>query len=194
MRSAALQWLFAVVVVFGSSAPALAHLHHALQRFAQRDPINYVEGPNVYLPERAKPVNALDPSGRCRDCPPFHRWSQAFPANVPNPDGCSVPPGIPIGDPDNPTGDCNFKPACDKHDLCYSNCSRLKSDCDDELKNNLLAACTNCASQHGWTFLQIELCNEWAESYASGVHTGGGGAYCNRQELNCYCKPCDGTH
>ena len=133
-----------------------------------------------------------------RECTPPKAWDTKTGGTgvIPPADGCSVPKGIVIilfpdgADKDNPTGKCSFKPACDGHDYCYSNCKKSKESCDDDFRKGMKQACDNCAS-HILGDIRREIfrreCHRWADIYYKAVSKFGEDAYKNRQVQNCEC-------
>ncbi len=122
------------------------------------------------------------------------RWSKKLVgAEVPKPDGCSVPKGAvpPKGTKDDPTGKCSFAKACNNHDLCYSNCRRTRTDCDEKWGREMRAACDACfagglGDKTRRDFLLSE-CRAWADRYKWAVEQWGEKAYETRQKKNCEC-------
>ena len=169
-----------------------------------RQKISYISGSysqkeDLYVMANNSAVNVLDylglyyvDPGRYR-CPRGQRWIMDPNGTVPAADGCSVPdriiPLLPSGDPDNPTGFCPIRAACDNHDYCYSRCRRSRnmntgrSDCDSALLDDIRRSCDRC----GLTGEQRSICRNWAMIYYLAVRSGGGGPFRDRQALNCHC-------
>jgi RHS repeat-associated protein len=76
------------------------HLHPGLGRFAQRDPIGYVDGMSPYQYVESKPLQLVDPSGT-------KQWWGLY-CGTDNPPG---PPWPPAKD--------DLDQACFDHDMCY---------------------------------------------------------------------------
>ena len=62
------RWLLMSVLFLFSPASVFAHLHPTLGRFVQRDPLEYVNLPNLYAYVRSGPLQTRDPSGRVFGC------------------------------------------------------------------------------------------------------------------------------
>ncbi|XP_033762463.1 uncharacterized protein LOC117343981 [Pecten maximus] len=93
-------------------------------------------------------------------------------------DGCSVPKGIKI------EFKGRFKPACNKHDICYScmktfGLSRLQ--CDQRFKKNMKGICNTLGGKNFLDkFLKRESCKTHADIYYVAVRVGGASATKNR--------------
>jgi hypothetical protein len=149
--------------------------------------------PNLFLFVANDPVNGFDILGLKSDfaktCPEGWYWGETF-GIVPPADGCSTPPLVPT-DYDG----CDFTPACNNHDYCYSDCDMGRKDCDKNLRNDMKASCDACASKR--TFPNdkakkkwLRACRKWGDIYYAAVRSFGGDPYKNRQESACGCK-CD---
>jgi len=117
------------------------------------------------------------------------------------PNGCSVPvmvwPVLVIKygafTPDNPVSsspDTSFRPACDRHDICYGTCNNNKNDvgyragCDEPFGANMFAVCNR----------QVDLnrrnrCRELAGEYVGRTMQFGEGNYTKAQRKECKCCP-----
>ncbi|HMQ17009.1 MAG TPA: phospholipase A2 [Phycisphaerae bacterium] len=89
--------------------------------------------------------------------------------NIPNDpngitNGCSSPFG------DRPSG-VDFRPACQRHDLCYGTCGKSRQTCDTEFLNDMLAACAG-----------DPYCEFWAWRYYRAVVKYGHDGYCETQK------------
>lgn len=142
------------------------------------------------------PLNGFDILGLTSDladeCPEGWVWGPLDPAiaEIPAPDGCSLVPDRFDG--------CAFTPACDGHDLCYSDCDMSRRDCDRRFLDDLRAACEECSrrrpfpgdrARRRW----LRRCRRRARVYYRGVRVLGRGPYVNRQREACGCM-CDITY
>jgi len=187
-------------------------------RWLSRDPIGelgFAGGYTVVAAEREdyvfvlnSPVEMWDVLGLKKTKPGYYDWQkckapevwQVMPHGmgvVPAADGCSVPVVVVKaafpkgGSADDPSGKCSFKPACDAHDYCYSNCKRTKLDCDERFKRDMKKACDGCAAgigHRGQAAAFKSQCYRWAETYARGVDARGRWPYVKRQVKNCMCE------
>jgi hypothetical protein len=66
-RQLPLMLLFCVTIA-GVARFATAHVHPAMERFMQRDPLEHVDGPNFYVYVRDNPIRLTDPSGLVPSC------------------------------------------------------------------------------------------------------------------------------
>jgi hypothetical protein len=72
--------------------------------------------------------------------------------------------------PNSLPGQFSFKPACDRHDICYGTWGARKSTCDSNFYRDMMYLCA------GRPF-----CPTWATAYYSAVYYRGQGAYNNAQ-------------
>lgn len=63
----------------------------------------------------------------------------------------------------------DFRPACMAHDACYGTPGMLRSECDRQFRQDLLASCQFADNP--------ALCRITARTMARGVRWGGGGAF-----------------
>jgi hypothetical protein len=143
-----------------------------------------------------------------KDCKPGYFWTFRNVAEVPRADGCSNPlkgaigksfasaiPKVPpySGDPNEPFEGVSFKPACDFHDYCYSNCKMSQEQCDHGLylravkecnKQVLLKAFPTIENRKKW----LDDCTKWAKAYYVAVSKAGTSSYDRRQKLACECQ------
>ncbi|XP_033762309.1 uncharacterized protein LOC117343874 [Pecten maximus] len=106
--------------------------------------------------------------------------------------GCSVPKGIKIAFKGR------FKPACNKHDICYRcmtvfGISRLQ--CDRRFKKNMKRICKTLKGKNFIDkFLKRESCKKHADIYYTAVRAGGASAIKKRRKpVWCrqkWVKPC----
>lgn len=88
--------------------------------------------------------------------------------------GCSYSP--------DSWGKADFKPSCDKHDICYSSGSRTnRYTCDTRFYSNLKAECKRVYSN---TTVRLSACNKIAKVYYDAVRAFGGSHYAGREKNN----------
>lgn len=80
----------------------------------------------------------------------------------------------------------DFTPACNKHDLCYSDCYRTKKECDREFYDDLVAVCRQTYSS-GWEAIPRELCEIAAWGYYQAVNQFGNRFWAAAQVKGCQC-------
>lgn len=131
-------------------------------------------------------------------------------------DGCSTPPSAVralyrsgwfiFEDKDNPTGagpggfgeGSSFYPACANHDRCYQSCdSRNRQTCDDQMLQDMRAACNAIPADHVTTFINNlgfeddentrDKCHSAANRMHTGLRVGGGAAFDKRRQQYCQC-------
>ena len=140
----------------------------ALGRWACKDPAMEKGGNNLYLAEHNDPLNLVDylglecGSGKIQD------------ALIPD-----MPAGV------------SFASACEKHDKCYEDCDKPKSQCDSRLYWDIVEICNGVSDQKPKhpTYLDIagsrvpqhqrspqQVCLAWAKVYYNMVVNFGGGA------------------
>ncbi|MFH7321103.1 RHS repeat-associated core domain-containing protein [Desulfurivibrio sp. D14AmB] len=123
-------------------------------RFISKDPIGFAgDGPNLYAYVLNNPANVVDPTGlKCGTL--WNDWAV----------------------PDSWWGSFCFERACGEHDDCYARCGSTKSQCDEEFRKNMLAACEGLNGT-----MKIH-CKSIAGSYYSAVRTLGQSAYNQAQK------------
>ena len=173
---------------FGMSDYGYRFYKPELGRWINRDPIEERGGLNVYVFLHNEPLASSDLHGlrRWRRCPEGQVWKQKENGEIPDPDGCSVPPEIAPalpGNPNDPTGNCSFEYACNQHDLDYSDCDKSRASADWDFYRAMVSACMEC----DLSFTQRFSCLWFAARYYEAVVVFGGGPYRNRQEKNCEC-------
>jgi len=104
-----------------------------------------------------------------------------------NIDGCTHVPA-------NPTGFCDFTPACNAHDRCYQQCctgddDAYRASCDSSFYQNMMSLCDDCA---GGNFSRLWRCYAAARTYYFGVRFQpfGGWAFEGDQLQACKCCKC----
>jgi RHS repeat-associated protein len=173
-------------------------------RWRSRDSFQEVLEPNLYSFVFNCPIMFFDTDGRGRGwvirvppptplrvqclADPTKQWVQNPNGNIPPANGCSAPGS----NPNDPTGMCTFKSACDTHDLCYSDCSISQATCDANFLQDMKARCETCynaivqVNPARAIFFQSQ-CDTLANNYYSAVNCFGSKAYNNRQNQNCHC-------
>jgi len=154
--------------------------------FVQNSPINewdvlgLIGGSLCTIPKEAY---------ECRDCIGKYGTRQR---GLKFTNGCSYPPSWPGPiNPDNPTGMCSFRKACDQHDCCYGTCNSQKLKCDFNLCIGMVASCDACAaSLPKWQQkIFLSYCYMWAQVYCAAVIIGGGSSYDENQVEHCeFCE------
>lgn len=180
-----------LICVFAPFQTALAHYVSEAGRFSQRDPLFFVGSSSAYETELASPLTLKDPSGKGLDCPPG--WVQVprygYEPTISNPP-CGTQGGIPINPSPPAAGGANFTPACEKHDLCYQDCSSTRDGCDQNFKNDLYKICDQ---QHPDDATAREKCKQAADAWWLALTMFGGSAYTDAQNAACFCAPGCGT-
>lgn len=88
---------------------------------------------------------------------------------------------------------CNFKPACDTHDVGYGSCQVSKTNTDRQFLFDLQAACDSCydtsnpLNASAWAG-----CMAFAGQFWDAVKTYGDSPYQTAQEEACECEECPG--
>lgn len=82
--------------------------------------------------------------------------------------------------------DANFTPACNKHDLCYSDCSRTKKQCDDDFYDDLVDVCRKTYPGF-WDSVPRGLCESAAWGYYTSVNSFGNSFWADAQIEGCQC-------
>ena len=82
----------------------------------------------------------------------------------------------------------NFKPACDAHDICYTDCNKTKERCDDEFYDDLMDACRK-AYPSWWEVGALASCEAVVHGYYQSVRTFGHGFWVAAQQEGCECCP-----
>ena len=136
------------------------------------------------------------PPDEDEECEPGKKTCEQKTGPVLPPNGCGadwLPEAIPIWD--NPmlaeNGSCNFKPACDNHDLGYGKCNEPKEQVDTNFRNELQQACLSCyPDSDPISLFQFAKCIALAESFYQTVDTVGDYFYEPAQEEACECEEC----
>ena len=76
-----------------------------------------------------------------------------------------------------------FTSHCDAHDRCYGTCNNDKAKCDDIFYQAMNTQCLSSPS--------VELCQRIANIFYSAVKLGGGSAFRNAQNEDCWCDDSD---
>ncbi|XP_060066931.1 conodipine-P3-like [Ylistrum balloti] len=105
--------------------------------------------------------------------------------------GCSVPKGVKI------EFKGRFKPACNKHDICYRCFRRFglsRLQCDRRFKKNMKKICGTLKAKNAIAkFFKRESCKKHADIYFAAVRVGGGKSVSKRTPSWCrqkWVKPC----
>jgi RHS repeat-associated protein len=132
-------------------------------RYVTADPIGLEGGVNLFSYSDVNPINKIDMSGLAatsNGCGPDD-WRGQFVT-------------------DNPMGIINFKPACDKHDICYGECQK-KELCDKRFCEQTKKLCSDKYSGRIFSFT-LNDCNELAKIYCDAVTKKGKSAHDNACE------------
>jgi len=184
-----------VAITLCHASSAMGHLHPQLQRFVQRDPIDYFDGMNLYLAYGSQLPNMLDPSGlAAKACPPG-QCPLPKPGYTPTFNGCGPDGWKGKLVPDSPFG-FPFRVPCNEHDTCYGTCNTSKAFCDEDFRAGLRAWCRlsmNTAYGHVPSeaeIAQLNACLLLADIYAAAVKKAGEEFHTGGQEEACVCGPC----
>jgi secretory phospholipase A2 len=156
----------------------------------QRDPLallskaggGFQDGMNLFAYLGLGLLTNSDPTG-LTPIPPWedpweHKHNPIPPAPRPaptpcSPNGCTAVPDAPLG--------YNFKPCCDKHDMCYCTCGVTREQCDLVFCGCLLGRCgTKCL----WVPTP---CRAAASAYCLAVKLFGE-SYYNRAQVMAGCR------
>lgn len=139
------------------------------------------------------PTGAVDPWGLTpcgRDCPEGQQSCPVGGDYKPKANGCGSDDWKGHMVPNHPLFVIDFKPACDRHDICYGTCNKCKKDCDEGIYQDAVNLCTN---KFGPTGAEpndklLGLCTILAGEYHDKVVEKGGDPYKKSQETACkYC-------
>ncbi len=109
--------------------------------------------------------------------------------HTPTSNGCGPEGGALSWAIPNSWGPADFKPACDRHDICYGTCNNNKDLCDLEMLATAIKACeTAYASDVMYTLRKA--CVTIAYGYGAAVSLGGDDAYETAQYEDCECVHC----
>jgi hypothetical protein len=106
------------------------------------------------------------------------------PGNVPSSNGCG-PEGGSIKIPQG-YGNADYTPACNNHDICYEDCQKPKSACDDDFYTGMKQACA-AAYAGVLNSLKRAGCYERAYVYYKAVSNFGDDAWIAGQNKACKC-------
>ena len=116
------------------------HYSPSLGRFLSRDPIEEQGGLNLYAFVENNPIVKFDVAGRkCSHSEHRIRNGKREGRTTPSKNGCGSEGSECV--PDSFLWLVNFKPACDKHDICYGTCGANKTQCDATLGIDMTNAC-----------------------------------------------------
>jgi len=117
-------------------------------RFISRDPLEELDGINLYIYTKNNPMNLKDPYGLA--CGPGKIGNFFVPDCFSSVSGESW---------------C-FTDACKHHDECYSTCGESKDECDYKFLAEMLLECSKLSSTEA-----IEACINMAKTYYGAVRT-----------------------
>jgi group XII secretory phospholipase A2 precursor (PLA2G12) len=87
--------------------------------------------------------------------------------------------------PEDFRGLVSFSDACKKHDQCYGKCGANKAKCDNDLRNDMRAACKKLYSSGGLHFVLGD-CYDRADIYYKAVNSLGQSAF-DAAQKKCTC-------
>ena len=138
------------------------------------------------------PLNVFDVLGLA-SCRPPKVWKDKPGAPPITIDGCSYPRYLgwlldgPDKDHPSPSG-TSFYGACANHDTCYQTCGSDKAKCDQNILDDMLAACHADPNNRPPGSANMYWCENWARKYAWAVRNFGGGPFNNDQAARCKCE------
>jgi len=132
--------------------------------FVSQDPRQYVDGMSLYRGYFVP--NGVDPTGKddrgfnncfCRGYQtPNARPRKKLPCKekdrIPRINPKTGKPYKPVVNgctlsPDNPARVVSFRPACNRHDVCYTTCGKTKKQCDDQFYWDMIGICSTVKEQ-----------------------------------------------
>ena len=78
----------------------------------------------------------------------------------------------------------DFTPACNQHDICYSTCNAVKTNCDEAFRLQMTQICCDAFPTDSEKLFD---CQQWATRFWLAVYHAGHDEYANAQASACTC-------
>lgn len=140
-------------------------------------------GAGLFLAPKAQACGKVNSDGAC----PGFTVKRRRRGYVPRSNGCG---GAGITEHIVPDSyfDANFRPACDAHDICYTDCNKTQKQCDDKFFYDLMDACKKAYTEW-WQLGALATCEGVVHTYYQSVNALGHSFWVAAQEEGCECCP-----
>jgi hypothetical protein len=125
----------------------------------------------------ASPIGRISADAACMNRVPN-------PDHVPSSNGCGTASAPVTG----MAGSVDITPACNRHDLCYDSCNRIKIECDETFNDQMRAI---CKAGHPKESQALTDCYDETNVYYRAVKFFGTAAFDAAQESACLCCPAE---